>query len=42
MTEHDSHETPNMYPNLRAFPLSHQQQFRINKIKEINIILLLK
>ena len=42
MSVDDSHETPNMYPNLRAIPLSDQQQFRINKIKEISIIVLLK
>ena len=39
-----SHETPNMYPNLSATPLStaplnvllnEQQHFRLNKINEI-------
>ena len=30
----NSHETPNMYPNLRASP-SNEQQFRLNKINEI-------
>ena len=30
MTESDSHETPNIYPNLKD-----QQQFRLNKINEI-------
>ena len=34
MVESNSHETPNMYPNLSA-PLSDQQQFRLNKINEI-------
>ena len=34
MVEHDSHETPNMYPNL-SVPLIDQQQFRLNKINEI-------
>ena len=33
--EHDSHKTPNMYPNLNAVPLNDQQQFRLNKINEI-------
>ena len=35
----DSHETPNMYPNLSAtplnIPLNDQQHFRLNKINEI-------
>ena len=39
MAEHDSHETPNMYPNLNAVPvtaaLNDQQQFQLNKINEI-------
>ena len=30
----NSHETPNIYPNLSAIPLSDQQQFRLNKINE--------
>ena len=30
----NSHETPNMYPNLDA-TLSNEQQFRLNKINEI-------
>ena len=34
MSEHDFHETPNMYPNLNA-NLSNDQQFRLNKIDEI-------
>ena len=34
MVGHDSHETPNMYPNLNV-SLSDQQQFRLNKINEI-------
>ena len=32
---HGVHETPNMYPNLKAVRLSDQQQFRPNKINEI-------
>ena len=32
--EHDFHETPNMYPNLRVNS-SNDQQFRLNKINEI-------
>ena len=36
----DSHETPNMYPNLSEtplnIPLNDQQHFRLNKIDEIN------
>ena len=35
MAECNSHETPNMYPNLNAISLSDQQQFRLNKINEI-------
>ena len=35
MVECNSHETPNMYPNLNAISLSNQQQFRLNKINEI-------
>ena len=35
----DSHETPNMYPNLSEtplnIPLNDQQHFRLNKINEI-------
>ena len=34
--DHGFHETPNMYPNLNAVPLSDQQPFRLNKINEIN------
>ena len=34
MVECDSHETPNMYPNL-SVPLNDQQQFRLNKINKI-------
>ena len=33
-TECDSHETPNIYPNLST-SLNDQQQFRLNKINEI-------
>ena len=33
--DHGFHETPNIYPNLNAVPLSDQQQFRLNKINEI-------
>ena len=32
--KHDFHETPNVYPNLRA-NTSNDQQFRLNKINEI-------
>ena len=39
ITECNSHETPNMYPNLNAAllntTLSNEQQFRLNKINEI-------
>ena len=35
MVECDSHETPNMYPNMSAISLSDHQQFRLNKINEI-------
>ena len=35
MTECNSHETHNIYPNLNAIPLNDQQQFRLNKINEI-------
>ena len=34
MDERDSHETPNMYPNLRVTQ-SNEQQFRLSKINEI-------
>ena len=34
MVERNSHETPNMYPNLTV-PLRDPQQCRINKINEI-------
>ena len=34
MAGYNSHETPNMYPNLRASP-SNEQQFRLNKMNEI-------
>ena len=34
MVKCDSHETPNLYPNLSA-PSSNQQQFRPNKINKI-------
>ena len=34
MAECNSHETPNMYPNLNAI-ISNEQQFRLNKINEI-------
>ena len=30
-----SYETHNIYPNLNAVSLSHQQQLRLNKINEI-------
>ena len=32
---HGFHETPNMYSDLNAVPLSDQQQFRLNKINEM-------
>ena len=32
--EHYFHETPNMYSNLNAIPLSNQQHFRLSKIKD--------
>ena len=35
MAERNSHETPNMYPNLSPTPLNDQQQFKLNKINEI-------
>ena len=34
MAEFNSHETPNMYPNLNA-TLSNDQQFRLNKINKV-------
>ena len=35
MTECNSHEVHNIYPNLNAILLNYQQQFRLNKINEI-------
>ena len=35
MTECNSYETHNIYPNLNAIPLNDQLQFRLNKINEI-------
>ena len=35
MTECNSYETHNIYPNLNIIPLSNQQQFRLNKISEV-------
>ena len=35
MTERNSYETLNIYPELNAIPLNDQQQFRLNKINEI-------
>ena len=35
MAECSSYETHNMYPNLSASPLNDEQQFRLNKISEI-------
>ena len=35
MTECKSYQTHKIYPNLNAIPLNKQQQFRLNKIKEI-------
>ena len=34
MNERNSHETPDIYPNLNT-TLSNEQQFRLNKISEI-------
>ena len=34
MADRDSHEPPNIYPNLSVL-LSKEQQFRLNKINEI-------
>ena len=47
MTECNSHETQNVYPNLNAIllsatPLNDQQQFRLNKSIKLKIILLLR
>ena len=33
--EHDFHETPNMYSDLNAIPLSNQQHFRLSEINKI-------
>ena len=35
MTEYNSHEAHNIYPNLDAIPLNDQQQFRLNKSNQI-------
>ena len=35
MAERNSHETPNMYPNLSPTPLNDQQQFKLKKINKI-------
>ena len=35
MIECKSYETHKIYPNLNAIPFNKQQQFRLNKIKEI-------
>ena len=35
MTECNSHETHNIYPNLDSIPLNDQQQLKLNKINEI-------
>ena len=40
MVECGFHEKPNMYPNLSATPLNDQQQFRLNKIMKLKILLL--
>ena len=37
MTECNSYETHNIYPNLNAIPLNNQQQFRLNKMNEIKL-----
>ena len=34
MTEWNSHETHNIYPNLNAIPLNDQQQFKFNYLNE--------
>ena len=35
MTQCNSYETHNTYPNLNTIPLNDHQQFRLNKINEI-------
>ena len=35
MTECNSYETHDIYPNLKAIPLNDPQQFRLNKINKI-------
>ena len=35
MTDCNSHETRNIYPNLNVIPSNDQQQFRLTKINEI-------
>ena len=35
MTDCNSHETHNIYPNLNVIPSNDQQQFRLTKINEI-------
>ena len=35
MTECNSHETHNIYPNLNSVPLNDEQQFRLKQINEI-------
>ena len=35
MTECNSYEIHNAYPNLNTIPLNDHQQFRLNKINEI-------
>ena len=41
MTECNSYETHNIYPNL-GVPLSNQQQLRLNKIMKLKIVLLMR
>ena len=35
MTECNSHETHNIYPNLDSIPMNDQQQLKLNKINEV-------
>ena len=47
MVEHHFQEKTNTYPNLGAIPLSaaslsNDRQFRLNKVNELEIILLLR
>ena len=40
MTERNSYETHDIYPNLNAILLNNQQQFRLTKSMKLKIILL--